>query len=170
MSVSGEALRALIDDCERMEMTMREHMPEIGHIRMDRHVDVLIFEDSDTDAYVIEQILRQHRVKKVARVEDANDWERWVGHYRPRVILMDVIMPGKNGFAAMREIVRHPRFGKIPVVMCSSKQTECDLVWALKRGAAGYVGKPIQDPANLMTTVRDAVRKARHGQRIDLVL
>lgn len=170
MSDSKAALCALINDCERMETLIRERMPEIGHIRMDRHVDVLIFEDSNTDAYVIEHILRRHGVNKVVRVEDANDWERCVGHHHPRVILMDVIMPGKNGFAALREIVRHPKFGKIPVVMCSGKQTECDLVWATKRGAAGYVCKPIQDPANLMATVRDAVRKARHGQRIDLVL
>lgn len=170
MSGGKTALRALADDLERLETNLRVRAPEFGHIRMETHVDVLVFEDSDEDARQINLILGNDGVKKMARVEDANDWERWVSYFRPRVIVMDVIMPGKNGFEALREIVRHPTLGAIPVVICTSKKTECDYVWALKCGAAGYVTKPLNDPQDLITTVRSAVRNAREGQRLDLVV
>ncbi len=57
---SKAALRALIDDLERIETMVRVRSPELGTENSDTHVDVLVFEDSDTDAFVIEQILRRH--------------------------------------------------------------------------------------------------------------
>ncbi len=167
---SKAALRALIDDLERIETMVRVRSPELGTENSDTHVDVLVFEDSDTDAFVIEQILRRHGVKRMARVKDANEWERWVSHFRPRVIVMDVVMPGKNGFAAMREIVRHPTLGQIPVVICSGKKAYCDFVWATKCGAAGFVAKPLHDAKDLVRTIRAAVKNAQQGSRLDLVL
>lgn len=171
VSETGAALSALIRDLEREIMKdLRVCSPDKGTAKSARLVDVLVFDDSDTDAYVIECILRRHGVKRMARVNDANEWEHWVSHYRPRVIVMDVVMPGKNGYEALREIVRHPTLGEIPVVICSNKNTDSDVVWALKCGAAGFVGKPLSDPKDLTASIRAAVTNARQGKRPDIVI
>lgn len=165
----GAKLRARIDDLERVESVIWGRTPRMGTPDPEP-VDVLFFEDSDTDAFVIQQILREHGMRHVARVRDANDWERWVAHFQPRVIMLDVVMPGKNGYAALREIRRHPVWREIPVVMCTSKNTDSDFVWATKRGAAGFVVKPFADPRDLVMTISAAAGNARVGRRLDVVL
>jgi len=62
---------------------------------------------------------------------------------KPDVILMDVVMPGTNGFQVTRQIARDPDLGHIPVIMCTSKTQETDRIWGLRQGAKDYVTKPI---------------------------
>lgn len=170
VSETGTALSARICDLEREIMSdWRERAPAMGTSKGARLVDVLVFDDSDTDAYVIERILQRHGVKRMARVDDANEWEHWVIHYQPRVIVMDVVMPGKNGYEALREIVKHPTLGATPVVICSNKNTDSDVAWALKCGAAGFVSKPLRDPKALTTSIRAAVREARQRKQLAVV-
>lgn len=169
MSATQVALSALIRDLEREIMKdLRVRSPNMGTTKSARHVDILVFDDSDTDAYVIEQILQRNGVKRTARVNDANEWEHWVSHYQPRVIVMDVVMPGKSGYEALREIVRHPTLGETPVVICSNKNTVSDVVWAHKCGAAGFVAKPFSDPKDLTTSIRAAVKNARQRKRLEI--
>ncbi|MCL5968207.1 MAG: response regulator [Betaproteobacteria bacterium] len=61
----------------------------------------------------------------------------------PDLILMDVVMPGTNGYALTRQLVRHPQYGQVPVFLCSSKNLESDRVWGLRQGAREYFTKPI---------------------------
>lgn len=61
----------------------------------------------------------------------------------PDVILMDVVMPGTNGYQATRTIARDASTQHIPVILCTSKSEETDKVWGLRQGAAGYLVKPI---------------------------
>jgi twitching motility two-component system response regulator PilH len=63
---------------------------------------------------------------------------------RPDLILMDVVMPGQNGFQLTRTITRDPRYAGLPVIMCTSKNQETDRVWGLRQGAKDYVVKPVQ--------------------------
>jgi len=62
---------------------------------------------------------------------------------KPDLILMDVVMPGQNGFQLTRAITRDPRFSTIPVIMCTSKNQETDRVWGMRQGAKDYVVKPV---------------------------
>ena len=62
---------------------------------------------------------------------------------RPDLILMDVVMPGQNGFQLTRAITRDPRFESVPVIMCTSKNQETDKVWGMRQGARDYIVKPV---------------------------
>ena len=79
---------------------------------------------------------------------------RRLGEDKPDLILMDVVMPGQNGFQLTRAITRDPRFADVPVIMCTSKNQETDKVWGMRQGARDYIVKPVdadeliaQDPA-----------------------
>ena len=68
---------------------------------------------------------------------------------KPDLILMDVVMPGLNGFQATRAIARDPETSDIPVIMCTSKSQETDKIWGLRQGAKDYVVKPVDREALL---------------------
>ncbi|CAN6484260.1 unnamed protein product [Victoria cruziana] len=63
---------------------------------------------------------------------------------KPDLILMDVVMPGQNGFQLTRSITRDERFSDVPVIMCTSKGQETDKVWGMRQGARDYVVKPVK--------------------------
>jgi twitching motility two-component system response regulator PilH len=61
----------------------------------------------------------------------------------PDMILMDVVMPGQNGFQLTRAISRDERYRQIPIIMVTSKNQETDKIWAMRQGASDYVVKPV---------------------------
>ncbi|MCX7902843.1 MAG: response regulator, partial [Burkholderiaceae bacterium] len=65
------------------------------------------------------------------------------GDVYKRQILMDVVMPGQNGFQLTRAISKDPATANIPIIMCTSKNQETDRVWAMRQGARDYVTKPV---------------------------
>ena len=75
-------------------------------------------------------------------VHDPTRLEQMIDQERPNLILLDVVMPQRNGFQACRELKGHAEYGRIPVVMVSSKNTDSDKFWAQQQGADGYVVKP----------------------------
>jgi twitching motility two-component system response regulator PilH len=62
---------------------------------------------------------------------------------KPDLILLDVVMPGLNGFQATRAISRDPETKSIPIILCTSKDQETDKIWGMRQGARGYVVKPV---------------------------
>ena len=62
---------------------------------------------------------------------------------RPDLILMDVVMPGLNGFQATRAISRDPDTRAIPIILCTSKSQETDKIWGMRQGARDYIVKPV---------------------------
>ena len=83
---------------------------------------------------------RGYSVRTANNGEDAIVKARQV---KPDLILMDVVMPGLNGFQATRAISRDPETRTIPVIMCTSKSQETDKIWGLRQGARDYVVKPV---------------------------
>ena len=67
----------------------------------------------------------------------------------PDLILMDVVMPGLNGFQATRQISKAPETAHIPIFMCTTKDQETDKVWGQRQGAKDYLVKPVDGPALL---------------------
>ena len=61
----------------------------------------------------------------------------------PDLILMDVVMPGLNGFQATRAISRDPDTRTIPIILCTSKSQETDKIWGMRQGARDYIVKPV---------------------------
>ncbi|MEL7375190.1 MAG: response regulator, partial [Pseudomonadota bacterium] len=66
---------------------------------------------------------------------------------QPDLILMDVVMPGMNGFQATRKLAKHDATAAIPVIVVSSKDQETDRIWALRQGARDYLVKPVAEDA-----------------------
>lgn len=81
---------------------------------------------------------------------------------RPDIILMDLVMPGMNGFQATRQLTRCEETAHIPVIVCSSKSAESDRKWALRQGAKDYLVKPLQQQ-NLLATINRELNGATTG-------
>lgn len=64
---------------------------------------------------------------------------------QPDLVLMDVVMPGVNGFQATRQITRDEDTKHIPVVIVSTKDQATDRVWGKRQGAIDYLIKPIEE-------------------------
>ena len=86
-------------------------------------------------------------------IQDPTRLEQTIEVEHPSLILLDVVMPQRNGFQACRELKANADFGHIPVVMVTSKATESDKFWARQQGADGYVAKPFT-AADLVGEVR----------------
>lgn len=103
---------------------------------------VMVVDDSPTDKEFLKQALvgAGHTVLEAASGEDALAMVR---SQRPDCVVMDVVMPGLNGFQATRMLSRDPVTAVIPVIIVSSKNQETDRVWALRQGAREYLVKPV---------------------------
>ncbi len=112
---------------------------------------VLVVDDSKTELMFMTDLLQKNGFK-VRTAENAEDAFRRLADEKPDLILMDVVMPGQNGFQLTRAITRDPRFSTVPVIMCTSKNQETDKVWGMRQGARDYIVKPV-DPTELMAKI-----------------
>ena len=103
---------------------------------------VLVVDDSKTELYDLSDLLGK-RGYAVRTAENGEEAMRRLAEEKPDLILMDVVMPGQNGFQLTRTITRDPRFADVPVIMCTSKNQETDRVWGLRQGARDYIVKPV---------------------------
>jgi twitching motility two-component system response regulator PilH len=102
---------------------------------------ILIVDDSPAEVRLMQSVLDKAGYPSVA-VHDPMRLEQMIDSEHPCLILMDVVMPQRNGFQACRELKGSAEYSRIPVVLVSSKSTESDKFWALQQGADGYVVKP----------------------------
>jgi len=103
---------------------------------------ILIVDDSPTERYYLNQMLVRAGYA-VTMAEDGADALAQLKQSRPDLILMDVVMPGANGFQITRAIARDPQLQDVPVIICSSKSQETDRIWGLRQGARDYLVKPV---------------------------
>jgi twitching motility two-component system response regulator PilH len=103
---------------------------------------VLIVDDSPTDLHVMQQALEQGGFRTVSAA-DGDEGVRMARELHPDLILMDIVMPGLNGFQATRQLAGDPETRAIPVIMVTSKAQESDRVWGLRQGAVDYLVKPV---------------------------
>lgn len=104
---------------------------------------ILLVDDSKTELHHLTEMLVK-RGYEVRTAENGEEAMKRLGEEKPDLILMDVVMPGQNGFQLTRSITRDPRFADVPVIMCTSKNQETDKVWGLRQGARDYVVKPVK--------------------------
>lgn len=112
---------------------------------------VLVVDDSATERHILGELLN----KQGFEVAFAEDGEKGVAQARaskPDLILMDVVMPGLNGFQATRAITRDPETQHIPILICTTKGQETDKIWGVRQGARDYVVKPI-DAGDLLRKI-----------------
>jgi twitching motility two-component system response regulator PilH len=103
---------------------------------------ILIVDDSPTERHVLNDMLTKAGYEVVAS-DNGEDAIQKAKSVRPDLILMDVVMPGLNGFQATRAISRDPDTRTIPIILCTSKSQETDKIWGMRQGARDYVVKPV---------------------------
>lgn len=114
--------------------------------------NVLVVDDSKTELMFLTDVLEKNGMS-VRTAEGADEAFKRLADARPDLILMDVVMPGQNGYQLTRSISRTPLYADIPIIMCSSKKLETDRVWGLRQGARDYITKPV-NPVELMEKIR----------------
>ena len=119
---------------------------------------ILIVDDSPTEAHVIEQILVQDGHEAIKATSGEDGLAMAISEL-PNLIVMDVVMPGMNGFKATRKINRNASTKSIPIVMVTTKDQDTDMEWGLRQGAAKYMTKPV-DPAQFRETINTLLSSA----------
>jgi len=120
--------------------------------------DILLIEDSATDAHVYGSVLRSdgHTVLTASSGEEGMELAQ---KHIPDLIIMDIVMPGVNGFQATRELRRSSETEGIPIIMMSTKDQEADRIWGLRQGASDYLVKPVKKRL-LLSSVDTALASA----------
>jgi twitching motility two-component system response regulator PilH len=107
---------------------------------------ILVVDDSPTETFRFREIL-QRNGHEVLEASNGADGVAMARAELPDMVLMDVVMPGMNGFQATRQITRGAETSSIPVVIVSTKDQETDRVWGKRQGARDYLTKPIEEGA-----------------------
>lgn len=106
---------------------------------------ILVVDDSPTERHVLAALLTGGGYEVIT----AENGEEGIAKARselPDLVLMDVVMPGLNGYQATRTLTRDPVTKNIPVIVCTSKGQETDRIWGLRQGARDYLVKPVNGP------------------------
>ncbi len=114
--------------------------------------NILIVDDSPTDAYLVKNILESHGYETSEASSGTEGIEK-AKQLKPSLILMDVVMPGLNGFQATRKITKDPATSSIPVVIVSSKNMDSDRAWGMMQGAKEFLVKPVKEQ-ELLDTIK----------------
>jgi len=112
---------------------------------------ILICDDSVAQVKLMQAVLG-HAGYSTAAIHDPLRVEQTIDVERPSLILLDVVMPGRNGFQVCRDLKAHNEYRLIPVILVTSKDGESDKFWAQQQGADGYVVKPFS-PDQLLNEV-----------------
>lgn len=102
---------------------------------------ILIIDDSPTEVLTFTRILEKHGHQPIS-VNSAEEGLAKARQDNPDLILMDVVMPGMNGFQATRRLTRDPATAHIPIIIITTKDQETDRIWGLRQGASDYIVKP----------------------------
>jgi twitching motility two-component system response regulator PilH len=130
---------------------------------------VLIVDDSPTETHKLTTILEKNGHAVIA----ATNGEKKNGHaviaatngengvdvarqQRPDVILMDIVMPGLNGFQATRQLSKDGNTNGIPIIIVTTKDQDTDRVWGMRQGARAYLTKPV-DEGKLLGTIEEVL-------------
>jgi DNA-binding response OmpR family regulator len=113
---------------------------------------ILICDDSIAEVKLMQSVLEKAGYWSVA-INDSSQIERTIEVERPALILLDVVMPQRNGFQVCRDLKASAEFGRIPVILVSSKDGDSDKFWGQQQGADGYVVKPYT-PELLLSAVQ----------------
>lgn len=110
---------------------------------------ILVVDDSPTETFRFKEILQRHG-HEVLEATNGADGISMARAEQPDLILMDVVMPGMNGFQATRQLSRGADTKHIPIIIVSTKDQETDRVWGKRQGARDYLTKPVEETALML--------------------
>ena len=109
---------------------------------------ILVVEDSPTNLRMISTILQEHGYSIITAADGEEALAKTMQE-QPQLVLLDIILPKKNGFQVCRQLKTSPETQNIRVLMLTSKSQDSDRYWGLKQGADGYMTKPFEEEALL---------------------
>ena len=114
---------------------------------------VLIVDDSPTEMQMLSNIMKQGGYEVVTADHGEEGVEKAKSSL-PDIILMDIVMPGMNGFQATRQISKNSETAHIPIIIITTKDQETDRIWGLRQGAKDFLTKPVQ-AQELLATIKN---------------
>jgi two-component system, chemotaxis family, response regulator PixH len=117
---------------------------------------VLLVEDGITEMQLLTTYLKQAGLT-VMSAQSSEEAQVKLDGQKPDLIVLDVILPGKSGFELCRELKADPSTSSIPVIICSTKDTDADKMWGDMLGANAYVPKPV-DPTVFLQTIQKLIK------------
>lgn len=116
---------------------------------------VLIVDDSPTETYKMTDILTRHGYEVLSAV-NGEEGVALAKKELPDLVLMDIVMPGINGFQATRQLTKHMPTAAIPIIIVTTKDQETDKLWGKRQGAKGYLTKPVNEKV-LVSTINEVL-------------
>ncbi len=129
---------------------------------------ILLIEDEEDIAALIKLQAEAEGYKLHIEVDGINGM-RAVEKERPDLVILDIMLPGQNGFDVCRKIKSHPELKSIPVIILTAKSEEIDVVLGLELGADDYVMKPFS-PKVLFSRVKAVMRRGKEPEKAPKVL
>ena len=113
--------------------------------------NILVVDDSPTERVFTVDVLTKAGYQ-VTTAENGEEGIAKAKASKPDLILMDVVMPGLNGYQATRTLTRDDETKNIPIIVCTTKWQETDKIWGLRQGAVDYLVKP-PNPEQLLQRI-----------------
>ncbi|HEY9768368.1 MAG TPA: response regulator [Coleofasciculaceae cyanobacterium] len=115
----------------------------------------LIVDDSATERSIITNCLQEVGINVSVALSGEEALEK-IQQNSPDLIVLDVVLPGRSGFEICRQLKGSEHTNQIPIILCSTKDTEMDKFWGMKQGAEAYISKPI-DQTELVRKVKELI-------------
>ena len=118
--------------------------------------NVLVVDDSSTERNILTSYLQEIGVN-VTTAESGEEALAKLNTSTPDVVVLDVVLPGKSGFEICREIKATDKIKEIPIIICSTKDSEMDKFWGMKQGADAYIPKPV-NKEEFLSTIKKLIK------------
>src|SRR5690606_23389668 len=116
---------------------------------------ILIIDDSPTEIHKLRSVLTKNG-HDVLVADSGESGVILAKREMPDVVLMDIVMPGMNGFQATRQLTKAKETSHIPVIIVTTKDQETDRLWGTRQGAKAYLTKPVSEK-QLLSTIEQVV-------------
>jgi len=129
---------------------------------------ILLIEDEEDIAALIKLQAEMSGYKLHVEVDGLNGY-RAVEREKPDLVILDIMLPGQNGFDVCRKMKSHPELKNIPVIILSAKGEELDVILGLELGADDYVAKPFS-PKILFSRIKAVLRRGKESEKTPKIL
>jgi twitching motility two-component system response regulator PilH len=120
---------------------------------------VLVVDDNRTYLEAISSLLSESALE-VSTAMDGVEAMDIIRQQKPDVVVLDIVMPGMNGYEVCREVKKDESTKHIRIVVCSTKDQVFDIEWAKRNQADAYVTKPFK-PQELLATIKQQLREIK---------